>query len=62
MSDLIDRANERAEQDLQSALLQRKPVPTKCEICQRPCVVLSNGARSRYCQEHLIEVQAQQVR
>ncbi len=55
MADEIDRANERAEQDLALALSVRKPVPKFCEDCDEPCAVLPNGARARFCDAHLAD-------
>lgn len=52
--DDIDRANERAEQDLALALAVRKPVPTRCE-CGEPVAILPNGVRAKYCDSCLSE-------
>ena len=53
MSDSIDRAQERAEQNLADALRVRKPVSQRCEECGEAAAVLPNGARARFCDEHL---------
>jgi len=53
MTDSIERAQDREQLDREFALRQRKPVPQRCEECGAACAVLSNGARARFCDEHL---------
>jgi hypothetical protein len=61
MSDRIDRAQERAEQHLAHALRYRKPVSTRCEACGDAVAVLPNGARARFCDDHLTEFLAERA-
>jgi hypothetical protein len=54
MPDLADRAEEQIEAERERALRVRKPAPTMCQDCgERPCAILPNGARARYCFECL---------
>ena len=55
MSDITDEATEREQQLRDEALRYRKPVPTRCERCNKPAVLLHSGAISRFCREHLVE-------
>ena len=55
MPDITDQATEREQQLRDEALALRKPVPAKCEHCEKPVATLSNGTRSRFCKAHLAE-------
>lgn len=53
MTDSIERGQDREQLDREFALKQRKPVSLRCEDCGQPVAVLPNGARARFCDEHL---------
>lgn len=63
MSDEIDAAQAREQQDRDAAMGYRKPADSPmCEFCEEhPRAVLPNGARARWCDRCLPEMQGAQV-